>query len=114
MDAIRQALVTRIAELERQNAGPVAANNLYLERARVAETRVDELERALRAAARNDKSHYDHHEPRPFDGMKPMSDSMPPERRGSIWLTPREIARRVLREPELATLEESLRAVRRP
>jgi hypothetical protein len=86
MDAVRQALAARIVELER----------------------------ALRAAARNDKSRYDHHEPRPFDGMRPMDESMPPEQRGSIWLTPREIARRALREPDLATFEESFKAVRLP
>ena len=114
MDAIRQALGARTVELERHNGDLLAANNRYLERAHDAEARVGELERALRAAARNDKSHYDHHEPRPFDGMKPMDDRLPSEQRGSIWLTPREIARRALREPDLATLEESLKAVRRP
>lgn len=58
----------------------------------------DEIERlrtALRNAARNDRSRYNHHEPRPFDGKKPSP--------GTIWLTPREIARSVLQEPALAT-----------
>ena len=67
-----------------------------------ATVRIGELERALRAVARNDKSRYDHHEARPFDGMRPMQAKDP----GSIWLTPREIARRVLREPDLATLSD--------
>ena len=53
-------------------------------------------------------------EPRPFDGMKPMDDRLPPDQRGSIWLTPHEIARRALREPDLATFKESFKAVRRP
>lgn len=64
------------------------------------EARIDALESALRAAARNDRSRYDHHEARPFDGKTPGPD-------GSIWLTPREIARSVLREPNLATLSDA-------
>lgn len=55
----------------------------------------DRLKTALRNAARNDKTRYNHHEPRPFDGQKPSP--------GTIWLTPREIARSVLQEPALAT-----------
>jgi hypothetical protein len=104
-----------MTDLARQNADLLAANNRYLERARAAEARVDELERALRAAARNDKSVYVHHEMRPFDDLRPQDDdSVPPDQRGTIWLTPREIARRVLREPDLATLHEALKAVRKP
>ncbi len=59
------------------------------------------LQLALRNAARNDKSRYDHHEPRPWDGKKPDPD-------GTIWLTPREIARHALQEPDLATLGSAL------
>jgi len=56
---------------------------------------ITKLQLALRAAARNDKSNYNHHETRPFDNTKPNP--------GTIWLTPREIARRALSEPNLAT-----------
>jgi hypothetical protein len=65
----------------------------------------DEIERlktALRQCARNDATEYDHHDPRRWDGKKP-SESVPP---GSIWLTPREIARAVLKEPDLATFSD--------
>ena len=66
------------------------------------EARIDELENALRGAARNDKTRYDHHEARPFDGKSPHP--------GTIWLTPREIARRFLREPKLATVSDFVAA----
>ncbi|MGE4293317.1 MAG: hypothetical protein AB7E32_14045 [Desulfovibrio sp.] len=61
-------------------------------------TRADEfrtenvrLRKALSACARNDKTHYEHHEPRP-DGTRPC------EGEGTIWLTPREIANAALKE----------------
>jgi hypothetical protein len=62
---------------------------------RRAANEIERLRTALRDCARNDRSRYNHHEPRPFDGKKPSP--------GTIWLTPREIARSVLREPALAT-----------
>jgi len=76
-------------------------------------TRVGELERALRAAARNDATIYAHHQPRMFDRRRPEEDDSAELAGGTIWLTPREIARRVLREPELATVDEALRTVKR-
>ena len=45
---------------------------------------------ALRWCALNDSSHYEHHDPRPFDGKGPEPD-------GTIWFTPRQIALRALR-----------------
>lgn len=62
---------------------------------------ISRLREALRRAARNDKTSYRHHEIRPFDGRKPATDN------GTIWLTPREIARRILNEPELATAADA-------
>jgi hypothetical protein len=77
--------------------------------ARAAKARIAELQRwlmaleeALRRCARNDKSQYAHHEARPFDGRKPGTR----EQGGTIWLTPREIARRALGEDWLATLDD--------
>ena len=65
--------------------------------------RIHKLETALRHAARNDKTEYCHHEPRPWDGKTPREKG-----RGTRWLTPREIARQALDEPDLATLSELL------
>lgn len=59
----------RIAELERQRESTV---------------------RALQAIVRNDATSYQHHEPRRWDGRTPDADG------GTIWLTPREIARQML------------------
>jgi len=76
----------------------VAAAKAYGPMREALDEAFDEIERlrtALRNAARNDRSRYNHHEPRPFDGKKPSP--------GTIWLTPREIARSVLQEPALAT-----------
>ena len=67
--------------------------------------RITELEEALRSCARNDKTAYFHHEPRPFDGRCPTEAD---GTAGTIWLTPREIARRVLGERDLATLSDFL------
>lgn len=60
---------------------------------------IEGLKQALRNCARNDRSSYSHHEPRPFDGTQPSP--------GSIWLTPREIARGALRERWLATPDDT-------
>lgn len=62
---------------------------------RRAANEIERLKKALRDAARNDATHYEHHEARQFDRKKPDP--------GTIWLTPREIARRVLQDPWLAT-----------
>ena len=64
--------------------------------------RVAMLEKALRDAARNDNSRYEHHQRREWDRRFPAEDG------GTIWLTPREIARRALGEPNLATLADAL------
>ena len=69
--------------------------------------RITELEEALRSCARNDKTSYFHHEPRPFDGRRPTQVE---GTAGTIWLTPREIARQVLGERDLATLSDVLAA----
>lgn len=66
------------------------------------QTEISRLRVSLRMAARNDKTSYRHHEARPFDGRKPMSAD------GTIWLTPREIARRILEDPNLATAADAL------
>ena len=66
-----------------------------------AEAKIKRLQVALRRCARNDKTRYEHHEKRPFDNKGPEPD-------GTIWLTPREIARGVLREPELATTADAI------
>ena len=69
---------------------------------RAAADRIDALETVLRNAARNDKTVYKHHEARPWNGEKPgVSD-------GTIWLTPAEMARVVLGEPDLATARDVL------
>lgn len=67
---------------------------------------IDMLSDALRDAARNDNTAYDHHQPRRWDGRPPDIDG------GTIWLTPREIARYALGEPELATTAELIRELR--
>lgn len=45
----------------------------------------------LRAICRADRTRYDHHEPRAWDGKRPKEDG------GTIWLTPREKAESALR-----------------
>lgn len=80
------------------NEAILAAAKAYRVMREALDEAFDEIERlrtALRNATRNDRSRYNHHEPRPFDGKKPSP--------GTIWLTPREIARGVLQEPALAT-----------
>ena len=69
---------------------------------RAAADRIDALETVLRNAARNDKTVYKHHEARPWNGEKPgVSD-------GTIWLTPAEMARAILDDPDLATARDVL------
>lgn len=46
----------------------------------------------LQAIYRNDKTRYQHHEDRPWDGLRPGESVFG----GSIWLTPRELAGRML------------------
>jgi hypothetical protein len=41
---------------------------------------------ALRTIAMNDRTTYEHHEPRPRDGKSPK------EAGGTIWTTPRQVA----------------------
>jgi len=64
------------------------------------EEKIARLENALRSCARSDKTTYEHHEPRRFDGRKPEDVN------GTIWLTPREIARGALGEHNLATWDD--------
>lgn len=63
---------------------------------------VNRLKRALRMCARNDGTEYAHHQKRRWDGLEPMNAPEP----GSIWLTPREIARATLGERSLATFDD--------
>ncbi len=58
------------------------------ERAVVHASIVDDLQ----AIVRNDKTHYDHHDRREWDGLAPGESIFG----GSIWLSPREIARSIL------------------
>lgn len=61
---------------------------------------IDELERLrnergqlvkmLQEVVRSDRTTYQHHEARPFDGL------LPSEAGGTIWLTPKEMARHAL------------------
>ena len=60
-----------------------------LARAEKAERERDRLREALKMCLQNDKTYYNHHEPR-RDGTKPDDVG------GTIWLTPREIARAAL------------------
>lgn len=46
--------------------------------------------RALQTIVRNDTTAYEHHQPRRWDGKTPDEDG------GTIWLTPREMARQML------------------
>lgn len=50
------------------------------------------MAKALKGVIENDKTHYNHHDPRP-DGRLPREDG------GTIWLTPKEIAKRALPKP---------------
>jgi len=54
---------------------------------------LDKTAAALRAICRADRTTYNHHERRPWDGKAPR------EAGGTIWLTPREQAARALRGP---------------
>ncbi len=54
---------------------------------------IDKLRQSLDDIIKNDSTHYNHHQPRQFDGRTPKEDG------GTIWLTPKEIARRALRTP---------------
>lgn len=104
-----KALRARIAELEAENtrikdileAGSIHEFNgkLYSRRQLEDENerqkgRIAELVEALRACERNDKTAYEHHEPRP-DGKKPSRGG------GTIWMTPKEIANEALRGEEV-------------
>jgi hypothetical protein len=51
----------------------------------------DQLVSMLLTIVRNDKTTYEHHEKRRWDGRDPSEDG------GTIWLTPREMARNALR-----------------
>ena len=46
----------------------------------------------LQEVVRNDETRFSHHQPRRFDGKDPKAAG------GTIWLTPREMARRALRK----------------
>lgn len=51
----------------------------------------DDLIRMLQTIYRCDKTRYDHHEKRTWDGKLPEDEG------GTIWLTPREMAGQALR-----------------
>ena len=61
----------------------------------------------LRAICRADRTRYDHHEPRAWDGKRPKEDG------GTIWLTPREKAestlRRLARDGDITAAEADWR-----
>jgi hypothetical protein len=52
----------------------------------------EQLVKLLQAIVRNDETHFEHHQPRRWDGKAPSDVGS-----GSIWLTPREMARRALK-----------------
>ena len=62
----------------------------------------------LRAICRADRTRYDHHEPRAWDGKRPKEDG------GTIWLTPREKAesalKRMARNGDITATEADWRA----
>jgi hypothetical protein len=66
----------------------------------------EQLVKLLQAIVRNDETHFEHHQPRRWDGKKPSEAGG-----GSIFLTPREMARRALKflgAPVPDALAESL------
>ena len=95
-----ERLRQQVEELE-QNADDDHEEYVRLQQSRCdLESEVKALKAALREAARNDCSQYEHHDPRPWDGRRPAEV----ESGATIWLTPRAIARGILGEPDLATL----------
>ena len=77
------------------HAGADAAHvrvTLYLlERVRELEKHRESTVRALQTIVRNDATAYEHHQPRRWDGRTPDAEG------GTIWLTPREMARQLLK-----------------
>ena len=69
---------------------------LLMARAPVLKAEVKRLREALEGVIRNDKTHYEHHAPRPFDGQMPEVVDTTATR----WATPAEIARTILKETE--------------
>lgn len=61
---------------------------------------------ALESVIQNDKTYYNHHEPRPYD------DKVPKEDGGTIWMTPRQVAERRLKCSSVET-EKAVWAVLR-
>lgn len=74
----------------RQNNG--AYQRGYAEAERLGNIEIERLKQALQNVIKNDKTYYNHHDPRP-DGRLPKEDG------GTIWLTPKEIAKRALPQP---------------
>lgn len=65
---------------------------------------VAKYEAALRVIITNDKTHYQHHEPRPYDGRRPTGFALGA---GTIFLTPREVAQNALRYARQEVIEEA-------
>jgi hypothetical protein len=57
------------------------------------EEQIENMKQALNAIIENDKTQYGHHQPRP-------NGDMPEKTGGTIWMTPREIARSALKDLE--------------
>jgi hypothetical protein len=72
-----------------QKALSLDAGKDLLERLRKAEELLEYLRGRAEVVIENDKTCYDHHEPRP-DGKNPREDG------GTCWLTPKEIAKYML------------------
>lgn len=69
-----------------------AYQNGYAEAERLGNIEIEGLKEALKSIIEVDKTIYKHHEPRP-DGR------LPKENGGTIWFTPKEIAKMVLPQP---------------
>ena len=65
---------------------------IHAQRAQAVAEAWSKLEPLLEGIIENDKTAYMHHEARPFDGKTPKEDG------GTIWWTPRQLARTVLKQ----------------
>lgn len=114
-EAERDGANERAATLEHQHAHAVetmermSANVTRVEAALdVARAKTSAFAAVLRAICRADRTRYDHHEPRAWDGKRPKEDG------GTIWLTPREKAesalKRMARNGDITAAEADWRA----
>lgn len=83
-----------VADVEawRAKENDAAYQRGYAEAERLGNIEIEGLKQALQNVIKNDKTYYNHHDPRP-DGRLPKEDG------GTIWLTPKEIAKRALPQP---------------